>query len=413
QVNHFLFLSGFLQASSSFEVKDSSGKVCIIADLTVAFSVEYKNNGQKEFVHFFLPQNASVDSQSSCGKNNASHPVLVLDFGAGHSLTLNFSESADKYQVEELVFHYNLSDATLFPNSTTGEVKTVSHKSIIQAHMGTKYRCINSKHINMKNVNVTFSNVTLEAYLTNGTFSVNKTECAEDKVSTTTVVPTTPKQTTSQIPVTNPTPTSSPPNPAVGKYNVTGPNGTCVLAYMGLQLNITYQKKDEKMGLDLLNFIPHNTTSSGRCDNTSALLNLTFEKTNVIFQFALNTSAEKFFLQGVNVTTILSSEAKNPEFKASKNNMSELRASVGNSYKCSSEENLQVTDQAFVNVFNVQIQIFKIDGDKFGPVEECQLDENNMLIPIIVGAALAGLVLIVLIAYLIGRKRSHAGYQTI
>ena len=46
-------------------------------------------------------------------------------------------------------------------------------------------------------------------------------------------------------------------------------------------------------------------------------------------------------------------------------------------------------------------------------VEECQLDENSMLIPIAVGGALAGLVLIVLIAYLIGRKRSHAGYQTI
>lgn len=42
------FLTGFLQASSSFEVKDSSGKACIIADLTVAFSVEYKSNGQKE-----------------------------------------------------------------------------------------------------------------------------------------------------------------------------------------------------------------------------------------------------------------------------------------------------------------------------------------------------------------------------
>ncbi|NXT98198.1 LAMP1 protein, partial [Buphagus erythrorhynchus] len=126
-----------------------------------------------QFVHFLLPQNASVASQSSCGKGNGSHPVLVLDFGAGHSLSLNFSESADKYQVEELVFHYNLSDATLFPNSSAGEMKTVSHKSIIQAHMGTKYRCINSKHINMKNVNVTFSNVTLEAYLTNGTLSVN------------------------------------------------------------------------------------------------------------------------------------------------------------------------------------------------------------------------------------------------
>lgn len=45
--------------------------------------------------------------------------------------------------------------------------------------------------------------------------------------------------------------------------------------------------------------------------------------------------------------------------------------------------------------------------------EECQLDKDDMLIPIAVGAALAGLVLVVLLAYLIGRKRSHAGYQTI
>lgn len=47
------------------------------------------------------------------------------------------------------------------------------------------------------------------------------------------------------------------------------------------------------------------------------------------------------------------------------------------------------------------------------PAEECQMDQDQMLIPIIVGASLAGLVLIVLIAYLIGRKKSHAGYQTI
>ncbi|XP_010072306.1 PREDICTED: lysosome-associated membrane glycoprotein 1, partial [Pterocles gutturalis] len=404
----------FLQSSSSFEVKDSSGKVCIIANLTVAFSVEYKSNGQKEFAHFFLPQNATIEPQSSCGKGNTSHPVLVLGFGAGHSLSLNFSESADKYQVEELVFHYNLSDATLFHNSTGGKIKTsISHNTIIQASLGTQYRCINFKHVNMKNVNITFSNITLEAYLTNGTFSVNKTECAEDMASTTAVVPTTPKQTTSQVPTTSPAPTASPSNPAVGKYNVTGPNGTCILAYMGLQLNITYPKKDQKMGLDLLNFIPHNTTSSGTCSNTSAFLNLTFEKTRVSFHFALNTTTEKFFLQGVNVSTTLPSEAQETKFEASNNSMSELRATVGNSYKCSAEENLRVTDKALVNVFNVQIQVFKIDGDKFGAVEECQLDENNMLIPIIVGAALAGLVLIVLIAYLIGRKRSHAGYQTI
>ncbi|NXV79420.1 LAMP1 protein, partial [Atlantisia rogersi] len=407
-------LPGFLQAASLFEVKDLSGKVCIIANLTVAFSVEYKSSGQKEFAHFFLPQNATVEPESSCGKGNTSHPFLLLGFGAGHLLNLSFSESADKYRVDELVFQYNLSDATLFPNSTAGKMKTsLSHKTTIQAYMGTRYRCISSQHISVKNVSITFSNVTLEAYLTNGTFSANKTECAEDMVSTTTVAPTTPKHATTHVPVTSAAPTASPSNPTVGKYNVTGPNGTCVLAYMGLQLNITYIKKDEKMGLDLLNFVPHNTTSSGTCDNTSALLNLTFGETRVIFRFVLNASNEKFFLQGVNVSTTLPSEAKAPKFEAWNNSMSELRATVGNSYKCSAEENLQVTDRAHLNIFNVQVQVFKIDGDKFGAVEECQLDENNMLIPIIVGAALAGLVLIVLIAYLIGRKRSHAGYQTI
>uniref|UniRef100_A0A8C3C4B5 Lysosome-associated membrane glycoprotein 1 n=1 Tax=Cairina moschata TaxID=8855 RepID=A0A8C3C4B5_CAIMO len=364
-------LLGFLQVSSSFDVKDSTGKVCIIANLTAAFTVEYKSNGQKQFAHFFLPQNATTQPHSSCGDGNTSNPILALSFGAGHLLRLNFSKTVDKYQVEQLTFRYNLSDTTLFHNSTEGKVMEASQKPVIQAHLDTEYRCINSKHILMKHVNITFSNVTLEAFPTNGTFSRNTTECSEDRVSTTTVVPTTPKQTTakhttSQVPTASPAPTALPPNPAVGRYNVTGTNGTCVLASMGLQLNITYQKKDEKMGLDLLNFIPHNTTASGKCDNTSAFLNLTFEKTKIIFHFVLNASSDKFFLQGVSVSTTLPSEAKAPLFEASNNSMSELRATVGNSYKCSAEENLQVTDKALVNVFNVQVQVFKVDGDKFG-----------------------------------------------
>lgn len=75
----------------------------------------------------------------------------------------------------------------------------------------------------------------------------SETECSEDMVSTTTVAPTTPKHITSQVPATSPAPTAAPSNPAVGKYNVTGANGTCVLASMGLQLNITYLKKDGKV----------------------------------------------------------------------------------------------------------------------------------------------------------------------
>ena len=46
--------------------------------------------------------------------------------------------------------------------------------------------------------------------------------------------------------------------------------------------------------------------------------------------------------------------------------------------------------------------------------EYCTADTKvSNLVPIIVGAALAGLVLIVLIAYLIGRSRNKRGYESV
>jgi len=47
-------------------------------------------------------------------------------------------------------------------------------------------------------------------------------------------------------------------------------------------------------------------------------------------------------------------------------------------------------------------------------VTECKDDRAiSNLVPIIVGAALGGLILIVLVAYLIGRKRSRRGYEQV
>uniref|UniRef100_A0A8C8VFB8 Lysosome-associated membrane glycoprotein 1 n=1 Tax=Pelusios castaneus TaxID=367368 RepID=A0A8C8VFB8_9SAUR len=399
----------FLQMSSAFEVKDEGGKVCIIANMSVSFSVKYSTKSHQQVANFTLPQNAKVLTNSTCGKEKLLAPVLVIGFGKGHSLKMNFTKASKQYSVDKLTFLYNLSDTSLFPNSTGG-TKEVSQKPNIQADMDTRYKCFSTSHIDTLNVTITLSNVTLEAYVLNNTLSKNETVCDADKTHSTTAVPKTTTQTPS---TTSQTPTTPPPNPATGKYNVTGTNGTCVLAHMGLQLNVSYDKKDRKTGLEVLNFAPENTSFTGSCDSSSAFLNLTFEKTALVFHFLLNTSTDKFFLQGVTVNTTLPSEATTPNFEAVNNSMNELRATVGNSFKCSAEEKLRVEDRVFVNVFNVWVQVFKINGNKFGAVEECQLDENNMVIPIIVGAALAGLVLIVLVAYLIGRKRSHAGYQTI
>ena len=45
------------------------------------------------------------------------------------------------------------------------------------------------------------------------------------------------------------------------------------------------------------------------------------------------------------------------------------------------------------------------------PAQDCSADEDNFLVPIVVGAALAGVLILVLLAYCIGLKRHHTGYE--
>jgi predicted permease len=44
---------------------------------------------------------------------------------------------------------------------------------------------------------------------------------------------------------------------------------------------------------------------------------------------------------------------------------------------------------------------------------QADLDKDSNLIPIIVGACLATLIVVVLVAYLIGRGRTRTGYQSV
>ncbi|KAL0963514.1 hypothetical protein UPYG_G00307430 [Umbra pygmaea] len=213
------------------------------------------------------------------------------------------------------------------------------------------------------------------------------------------------------------TPPAPPARPERGSYNVTNGNGTtCLMAQMGLQLNVSINSATMINAtviktLWILNLQPNLTRSSGSCDSESATLWLSTDenKTNLTFLFSMNATSSKFYLSGVSLN------ATRPDTQVSESNHSldYLRGTLGRSYMCREEQTLAVTSDFSVNTFQLQVQPFNLTGDQFGTAEECQLDEDDMLIPIIVGGALAVLVLVVLVAYLIGRKRSHAGYQTI
>ncbi|CAF3807557.1 unnamed protein product [Rotaria sordida] len=96
----------------------------------------------------------------------------------------------------------------------------------------------------------------------------------------------------------------------------------------------------------------------------------------------------------------------------------------GNSYRCNTKtiiqgfnttQNVTVTS---IELENLRIQPFVDESTEFndyGVERVCStdIDKNSNLIPIIVGACLAVLVVIVLVAYLIGRRRSRNGYQSV
>ncbi|XP_034418189.1 lysosome-associated membrane glycoprotein 1b isoform X2 [Cyclopterus lumpus] len=222
-----------------------------------------------------------------------------------------------------------------------------------------------------------------------------------------TVAPPTTAQTTAA-------PHKDPGRPEKGNYMVTKSNGTvCLLASMALQLNISYNSLSQnKIVQDVVNLQPNLTKASGSCDLDRASLQLfTDELTHLNFTFTLNATSNKYHLSQVSLL-VHWPDMKDP-LSAFNGSVDELRGTLGFSYMCREEQTLSLAQNWSINTFQLQVQPFGVTGDQFGAAEECQLDEDDMLIPIIVGAALAGLVLIVLLAYFIGRKRSQAGYQTI
>ncbi|MEQ2164015.1 hypothetical protein GOODEAATRI_002173 [Goodea atripinnis] len=157
----------------------------------------------------------------------------------------------------------------------------------------------------------------------------------------------------------------------------------------------------------------------------------------------------------------LGNYAQRGVFVQTSNNLSLWEATVGSSYMCNKEQNFTITSLLSLYTFNLHVQPFGVknglystglDFDwsvlvygreakmfstdiksatrKFAIVfyfrlkvfiffklhcaEECFLDADlSFLVPIAVGVALSFLIILVLISYLIGRRKSRTGYQSV
>lgn len=239
--------------------------------------------------------------------------------------------------------------------------------------------------------------------------------------TTTTVTPTT---TTSVTPTTKPTPapTTAPPpapttpspavDPKVGNWavNFTGTNRSCIVLEAALQYEILEPKSNKTIKIN----VPENATATGSCEPTNQILKLSWNQNNLEFNFnKSNTSFELEYIRStlnitvddLNITTLI-------------HNASEFSTPLANSYKCDKEQTLNFTQEksnitaAYLHVTHLQYQAFHNSTEhKFDSALDCEGSTTPDVVPIVVGCVLAALVIMVLIAYLVGRRRCQArGY---
>uniref|UniRef100_A0A8C5S5Q8 Lysosome-associated membrane glycoprotein 2-like luminal domain-containing protein n=1 Tax=Laticauda laticaudata TaxID=8630 RepID=A0A8C5S5Q8_LATLA len=193
--------------------------------------------------------------------------------------------------------------------------------------------------------------------------------------------------------------------PASGSYTVKSGPVTCILANMGLQLNVTQQTPI------ITNFNPNNTVASGNCGKTTSVLQLSDGNTEVDFLFAVknSTSSEKFYLKGVNITVV---DSSNATFSASNHTLNNWETTMGNSYLCRKEESILVSPGYKINIFDLKIQPFEVEEGQFSAAEDCIPSGDNFFVPLLMAVALVGLVWLVVMAYCT-KIRHRAGYRQI
>lgn len=242
-----------------------------------------------------------------------------------------------------------------------------------------------------------------------------------------------PSPPTTKPPTPPPTPAPLPPKPTEPsegnwEFNDTT-NATCIKIHFAVQIVIPYLHKARNTTYNAtVNIPPSAHVSGGDCVSDKATENIEIQWLNadnaidnIKLQFVQNVTAKNYQLQEINMNITADDvsfpgiEDKNPIILIHQS--SEFTTSLLKSYKCDKEQILNLTDvsnngRGWIHISHLQLQAFgNATNNEFYSAIDCEPTSTPDVVPIAVGCALAILVIVVLVAYLIGRKRRQArGY---
>nr|XP_009861583.1 lysosome-associated membrane glycoprotein 1 isoform X2 [Ciona intestinalis] len=238
-------------------------------------------------------------------------------------------------------------------------------------------------------VTVPVTSATVTNVTTGQTSTVGNSSTA---VSTTTAPPsTTAASPTTGTPLTTAAPS---PFPSQNEYTVSENGVIC------LKVDIkAYFKKGEA--------VLENVTSLYKVDNSSSscsLIDVVYMENEFSMTFKMDTKNSSFYLSYV--------KANLNGIEANSTQLTVGKVALKASYMCASGIEVKMSNNITMVLEYVQFQAFKIDNGKYGIATKCHSDLSS-IIPIVVGSVLAGLILVVILAYVVGRRRSRTGYEEI
>ncbi|XP_012787000.2 lysosome-associated membrane glycoprotein 3 [Sorex araneus] len=210
-------------------------------------------------------------------------------------------------------------------------------------------------------------------------------------------------------------PTSSAPGPTMapqpsttktGTYQVFNGSRLCIKAEMGLELMV--QELDTVFSPKSYFSIDPNTTQvSGICGFRKSNLLLNFPGGFVNLTFTKDENS--YYISEVRAYLTISNPEKS--YSGMKSSLMMFEAVLGHSFKCVSEQSVQLSRHLQLKMMDTQLQAFDFEGAHFGNVDECSSD-YTVVLPVI-GAIVLGLCAVGLIVYGIRLRRESSGYQRI
>ncbi|XP_066267022.1 lysosome-associated membrane glycoprotein 1-like [Branchiostoma lanceolatum] len=411
---------------NNYTLTDSGGKVCFMALMAAQIQVNYtRTTGKTGLAVWDVPKNTKV--AGTCGNDTASLQ-LVFDGGLTNLTvvfvsTKGWNDLADVdtdigFKASEMVLEYMETEAR-FPDSVdNGTSHTTEKKNLttFRGSSGKSYKCNARQSVELNDdVTLLFEDVQLQPFQVKGGHFDPVEECSADKQ--TTPEPgntTTPMTTMATVPPPRPG-----HDPSMLNFTLTDDNDKiCFMAVMGLQIEVNYIAQDSKNTTARWN-VPKNVNVTGKCSNTTTTLTLTFDGglTVVMMTFKNQSgkggSVNKFMVSDIDFRYMKDKshfpDAQPAELgknvSVSQHNLTVFKGELGSSYLCKVGKNITLNQNVTLRAIKVHVQPFGLKNNKFNEAEVCEADNDvTTLRPIIVGCAIAGIDVLMLMYYGIGRR---------